>query len=191
MKTGQGADTAIGYLIVDEPSNIGYCGGLLVINELGRPLEFHCSSPIRPTRSQQILYGASLRSYLLNEAIGTVIVKTCKQRLDMLLVNDPASWPLSELLGLALVLVDETTATRQSESGGEFDHESIHWTPMEISGQNVRWCSDEIRQPAQLKQVLQPLACRLSLSEPFERIRNALAEAHSMAESQTITHGAA
>src|SRR4029450_11711246 len=38
----------------------GFVGGLLVTNHLGRPLEFQCTAPVRPNRTQEILYGPPL-----------------------------------------------------------------------------------------------------------------------------------
>ncbi|MCA9043520.1 MAG: hypothetical protein KDA69_04320, partial [Planctomycetaceae bacterium] len=39
----------------------GYVGGLLVTNRQGRPLEFQCTTPVQPNRTQEILYGPTLK----------------------------------------------------------------------------------------------------------------------------------
>jgi len=53
-----GGDGAVfGFLTaVDSPLH-GLFGGYLVVDSLGRPLEFHCTAPVKVSRAQQILYG--------------------------------------------------------------------------------------------------------------------------------------
>ena len=65
---------AFGFLTVLESPEHGLFGGYLVLSPQGRPLEFRCSTPIAPSRAQQILYGPTLRPYLLAEVIGQALV---------------------------------------------------------------------------------------------------------------------
>ena len=46
---------ALGFLTILEHDQLGYVGGYLILNSAGRPLEFHCSAPVKPNRAQQIL----------------------------------------------------------------------------------------------------------------------------------------
>ena len=46
---------ALGFLTVVEHPQYGLFGGYLVLNLAGRPLEFHCTAPIKPNRAQEIL----------------------------------------------------------------------------------------------------------------------------------------
>src|SRR5438034_1245608 len=75
---------AIGFLTVLEHAQQGLMGGYLVLNESGRPLEFHCTTPIKPNRAQQILYGPTLEPYLFGEQIGKALVS--KSAVDPLLI---------------------------------------------------------------------------------------------------------
>jgi hypothetical protein len=65
---------ALGFLTVLEHPQHGLMGGYLVLNPSGRPLEFHCTAPIKPNRAQQILYGPTLEPYLFGEQIGQALV---------------------------------------------------------------------------------------------------------------------
>ncbi|MBL9124077.1 MAG: hypothetical protein JNG90_10630, partial [Planctomycetaceae bacterium] len=47
---------ALGFLTVVEHEQLGLIGGYLLLNLSGRPLEFHCTAPLKPNRAQQILY---------------------------------------------------------------------------------------------------------------------------------------
>jgi hypothetical protein len=93
----------LGFLtVLEEPS--GYLGGYLVTNVWGRPLEFRLSTPVQPSRVQQILYGDTMRPYVCADLIGkTLIEKTateakiiitdCRQVLDLRrLIEIPVVW---------------------------------------------------------------------------------------------------
>ena len=54
----------IGFLSVLDDEELGAIGGYLVLSRNGRPLEFHCTSPVRANRAQQILYGPTLQPFL-------------------------------------------------------------------------------------------------------------------------------
>ena len=46
---------------------MGYLAAISSLNLAGRPLEFHCTAPIKPNPAQQILYGPTLESFLYGE----------------------------------------------------------------------------------------------------------------------------
>ena len=75
---------ALGFLTVLEQAPHGLMGGYLVLNGAGRPLEFHCTAPIKPNRAQQILYGPTLEPYLYGEQIGQALA--AKASLEPLLI---------------------------------------------------------------------------------------------------------
>jgi hypothetical protein len=64
----------LGFLTVVEHAQYGLFGGYLVLNTAGRPLEFHCTAPIKANRAQQILYGPTLESFLYGEQIGQTLI---------------------------------------------------------------------------------------------------------------------
>src|SRR5262245_57112031 len=67
-----------GYLSAIESPEHGFFGGYLIVSLLGRPLEFHCTAPVLPSRAQRILYGATLASYLLGEQIAGALLAAAK-----------------------------------------------------------------------------------------------------------------
>src|SRR5487761_439696 len=75
---------AIGFLTVVEHEQYGFFGGYLVLNASGRPLEFHCTAPVRPNRAQEILYGPTLEPYLYGEQIGQALL--AKSQLEPLVI---------------------------------------------------------------------------------------------------------
>ncbi|HEY1603192.1 MAG TPA: hypothetical protein VGG64_26545 [Pirellulales bacterium] len=67
---------ALGFLTVVDSAPHGLIGGYLILNAHARPLEFHCTVPIRANRAQEILYGPTLEPYLYGEQIAGTLVKT-------------------------------------------------------------------------------------------------------------------
>ena len=80
MTASTSRDITIGFLTVFEPSEHLLIGGYLILTSKGRPVEFHCTAPVKPNRAQQILYGATLRPYLCGEQIGQALVCRSKQK---------------------------------------------------------------------------------------------------------------
>jgi len=99
---------AVGFLTVCEFADQGWFGGYLIVNANGRPLEFHCTAPVKPNRTQEILYGTTLRPYIFGEQIGQTLVRkgrleplfVCTDAEPMLAVRDfidpPVLWVLGE-----------------------------------------------------------------------------------------------
>lgn len=79
MESGKcSSKPAVGFLtVVDNPQH-GLFGGYLILNLAGRPLEFHCTAPIKPNRAQQILYGPTLEAFLYGEQIGSTLLGHAK-----------------------------------------------------------------------------------------------------------------
>ena len=81
----------LGFFAVVEYPQHGLFGGYLLLNAAGRPVEFHCTAPVKPNRAQQILYGPTLESFLYGEHIGATLIKASQQTPLALLVDQPAA----------------------------------------------------------------------------------------------------
>src|SRR3954464_14931703 len=79
-KSDAASPPTLGFLTVIESEALGLVGGYLILNAAGRPLEFHCTAPIKPSRAQQILFGPTLDSYLYGEQIGQTLVNKSELR---------------------------------------------------------------------------------------------------------------
>jgi hypothetical protein len=84
----------LGFLTAIEVPERGYVGGLLVTNQFGRPLEFQCTAPLKPNRTQEILYGPTLVPYVLGDLIGRTLIEKVGVKPHIVLTE------LHELLGL-------------------------------------------------------------------------------------------
>jgi len=171
---------AFGFLTVIEDEQHGFFGGYLVLSELGRPLEFHCCTPVLPSQAQKILYGSTLRSYVLGELIGPVLVE--KAQLPVLAVLTD----LEEMLSLGLVWqgvlawvgpVISSPAERVISPLASADSPGLELGEYRLTGSSTCcWA------PENLREVLSTFVSYVDLAEPFERIREAIQEAQRVTE---------
>jgi hypothetical protein len=172
----------LGFLTVVEHAELGWTGGYLVLNLLGRPLEFHCTAPVRPNRAQEILYGPTLKAFLFGEQIGQTLLEkshfqplfVCTDLAPVLAVRDTVSLPVALL----------TTLDGETEQGGGIDRvaRSSSSNPLTCHGQ--RQLAVSPRHPEdeqQIRDLWQADWSEFDLSEPFERIRDAIGEAQKAA----------
>jgi len=179
---------AFGFLTAVEDDSHGLFGGYLVLSELGRPLEFHCSTPVSPSKAQKILYGSTLRSYVLGELIGQTLIN--KAQLPVLAVLTD----LEEMLSLGLVWQGKlawvapkaalSSAAPRQPVGIEADSRPSGSDSPELELGKYRLVGSSTCNwsEAALGEVLAPLASSVELAEPFERIHEAIQEAQRVTE---------
>ena len=78
MSTPPRTSNHLGFLTVIDHSHYGPIGGYLVLNVAGRPLEFHCTAPIKSNRAQEVLYGETFKPFLYGEQIGQTLLSRAK-----------------------------------------------------------------------------------------------------------------
>lgn len=151
----------LGFLSAVDVAERGYVGGLLVTNHLGRPLEFQCTAPVRPNRTQQILYGPTLGPYIFSDLIGRTLVEKAAVKPHLLLVEEPALLELRTQVPVAVAcLIDEATGTN---------------VPL-LGRQPLRLHDDFASDIALLEKHAGLITADADLREPFLRIREALTE---------------
>ena len=173
---------AFGFLTVSEDDQHGFFGGYLVLSQLGRPLEFHCSTPIFPSAAQRILYGSTLRSYVLGELIGQTLVKKAKLSVEVVITD------LEEMLSLGLVwegLLGWLSPKIESDDRDPVARATVDAPVVELDGYRLmgsatcRWSAEAMRE------TLTSIGSHIDLAEPFDRIREAIEEAQRVTRSST------
>jgi hypothetical protein len=169
---------AFGFLTALEDPQHGYFGGYLVLSELGRPLEFHCSTPVFPNQAQRILYGKTLSAYVLGDLIGQTLLAKSQLPVTAVLTDH------RDMLGLTLLRDEIIICVGSNDhAGGESD--DLAAPQFSLGSYRLFGSSTCIWQPNELQQTLEGLAKRVDLSEPFERIREAIREAQRMTDHST------
>ncbi len=197
--------SALGFLTVLDYPEYGLFGGYLVLNALGRPLEFHCTAPVRPNRAQHILYGPTLEPYLFGEQIGCALVAAAKTDPRVVFTDREPVLALRQFVKMPVVLVlgdedgpgrgGERPATDSAETGpprglspsGTGPSPPLRLDPPHaVAGPVTAFELGRNRLAVPLAAVddrhevtvrLADLPESFDLAEPFERIREAIEEA--------------
>jgi hypothetical protein len=193
-----GPKTTFGYLSAVESAEHGFFGGYLLISPTGRPIEFHCTAPVRPNRAQQILYGPTLRPYLLGEQIGGALVREATITPSLILTDQKAVLGLRSQLNVPLVHVEYRSQRGQEANPGAADAST---------GANGGWpapaqqfcivclncciASGYEEERETVIELLEELHARVDVLEPFERIYQAIQEAQRIGCDRPEKHGQA
>ncbi len=169
----QADEAIIAYYTVVDDERTGWTGGLLLLNSGGRPLEFQCTLPVRPSRAHTILFGPTLRDHLIGDVIGPLLVSKCRVPISMLCVDQPEALRLEDSMSFPVALVDEAA----EEAEGPISEDSLsNSITADLAGSIIRF---RIEHRDLVKQIAAKLADFPDAVEPFERIREAIKEAHS------------
>jgi len=172
--------SALGFLTAVSHEQHGLFGGLLVLDSSGRPLEFHCTAPVKTSRAQEILFGPTLEPYLYGEQIGQTLITAARQKPAVLCTDLVAMLALREHVEIPVTLVqavtdeDEKSAKNFRVDGA---HDSSRFIAFELARHKLAVSVDYRDDQALVSQRLAAYSERLDLNEPFERIREAIDEA--------------
>jgi hypothetical protein len=159
-------DLRLGFLCVVETESTGFVGGILVTNRLGRPLEFQCTTPVKPNRTQVILYGPTLRSFVSGELIGKTLCERLNAHPHLVLIDQPELLSLREFLSIPVGCLVAEVERR------ELPDETLLGV-----GRNHLWFHTEHPDDhAAAGQLCEQVPADADLKEPLERVREALQE---------------
>lgn len=171
------APPTFGFLTVVEHPAAGLVGGYLLVNHRGRPIEFHCTAPVQPTRAEEILFGPTLRPHLFCERIGAALLSKAKTVPQFVVVNQLECWQLADETTLPVVLVDPKHTAPAKVAGEGYSSERAP---------TAQACLDQVAPDSQehVGELLQQLVRYVDLTEPFERITEAIREAMGFSETR-------
>ena len=171
---------SLGFLTALEDEQQGWLGGLLVLNSASRPLEFHCTAPVKPSRAQEILYGNTLVPYICGEQIGAALAKKSNFQPAVYFTNVVDMMAVRRLVDSPVVYVDCTPAESKS-----LRIDSPHGTvPAPHLGEFIKFTANDLAMcvdknfPGDESSAIRLLdsALAIDLHEPFERVHEALQE---------------
>ena len=182
--------SALGFLTVLEDPRDGLFGGYLQLNPTGRPLEFHCTAPIKPNRAQRILFGPTLEPFLFGEQIGQTLVNKARVKPQVLCADREPTLAVREFVSMPVVLVlpsEDGPTDAAPPPNATFRIDAAHGSPPLIGfrlGRNRLAVPDAGSGAAeQMTDRLAKLCDGFDLAEPFQRIREAIAEARRGGQS--------
>ena len=159
-------DLKLGFLTAIELPGGGYVGGLLVTNQFGRPLEFQCTTPVRPNRTQEILYGPTLRPFLLGELIGRTLIEKAAIKPDLVLAEGEDLLELRAHVSQPVAVVERDTSADRPPADDDFI----------LGRQRLRFHQAHLDDGPRLSASAGSVPEHADLFEPFERVREALQE---------------
>jgi hypothetical protein len=169
----------LGFLTVFPETN-GYVGGYLVTNSWGRPLEFRLSTAVQPNRIQQILYGRTMPEYVCADLIGKTLIDKTTTPVQLLFTDSLAVLPIRSRIETPIVAVltqDDPRAALLADDQYRPLSDPHSATPLYYA---TRYAHDRDR----ISELLERIDGGVDLSEPFVRIREAMAEARKMGVTQ-------
>jgi hypothetical protein len=174
---------SMGFITVQNHPNLGFLGGYLIVNELARPLEFHCTLPIQPTRAQQILYGKTLNDFLCGEQIARAMVTKAKTKPDVLFTDTAAVLTLRHTHSVPLALVEQPRQVREPSylSMPEKDPSDLHH--FSALGLKLTLLPTYTTDTSSFASLFGGRTPNLDFLEPFGRIEEALREAHPVTKA--------
>lgn len=182
---------AIGFLTVVETPEQGLFGGYLVVSAAGRPLEFHCTAPIRPSRAQEILYGVTLQSYLFGEQIGQTLLRAAKIKPVVVCTDREPALAVSEFVDIPVALVLDAEEADQTHDSPDTSSDAPsrridppgrggpHRVSFTVGRNRLAVAAQGVDAERRVAERLGDLGDSLDLCEPFQRIRDAILEARN------------
>ncbi|HEX3872362.1 MAG TPA: hypothetical protein VHV77_18080 [Pirellulales bacterium] len=176
--------STFGFYTVVRNQRQDWFGGYLVLNASGRPLEFHCTAPVRTNRAQEILFGATLEPYLYGEQIGQTLVNKAETAAAVICTDVPAALAVRQHIDLPVALVmpevDAASDNNTPAEGRSFRVDASHGGSLKcfsVKQHRLALAYGFERDEGQVTASLTALADRVLLNEPFARIREAIEEA--------------
>ena len=157
----------LGFLTVVDVAAGSFIGGLLVTNKLGRPLEFQCTTPVKPNRTQEILYGPTLKPFVYSELIGKTLLERLQVKPQLLLIDQPE---LLELRNHADIPVACLVSAKNTPS------DLPDQTQLGLGSRRVRFHPDHSSDSDAVREFAPLIPGDADTAEPIERVREALAE---------------
>ena len=158
------SEQRIGFLAAGRDPTFGYVGGYLLTTARGRPLEFHYTTPVKPSATHRILYGVELEPYIFGELIAANLVRQSTIEPAFLITDQPLvlNQRRASSSPIICVLAADTTA----EGGTKTDAAALDLKPHVDFAQDLD----------ALNQWLRESESGLNLREPFVRVWEALRE---------------
>ncbi|MCI0333288.1 MAG: hypothetical protein L0228_08710 [Planctomycetes bacterium] len=201
-RESRSSEPTFGFLSTLASPEHGHFGGYLIVSTLGRPLEFHCTSPVRPSRAQEILYGPTLQPYLFGEQIAGALLQAAKLAPRLILTDTAAILTAGPLAKAPMALLlsreegDHSFDKSYSDNAGFASGADVsrlgHFDgQIAAGGYNLQLPTGSEAEIRAVAEFATQLSQYVDLSEPFGRIHEAIREAQRIGGRTAESHGEA
>jgi len=181
--TGITKGKCYGFVTVRLHPEHGYFGGLLVLNALARPMEFHCTLPVKPSRAQSILYGPTLHDFVCGEQIARALLSKAKSAPAAVFTDTSPVLSVRHFLSVPIGWLESNVEEHQTalalpDSNANRDYKSFKLDDVVLK------VPSEFQEDGQvILASWKQQAPQIDLLEPFSRITEALFEANPVAKA--------
>ncbi len=172
---GSSKELKLGFLTTIECTDGALIGGLLVTNHFGRPLEFQCTTPVKPNRTQEVLYGPTLGPFLVGEVIGQTLVEKMNVKPDLILVEQDQAMELQKHISIPVAILSDVE---------QILDENASFIIEQVGKNSLRFDAGHQAGRVAIENTSKKIPGDADLGEPFERVREALNEAVKMGSSR-------
>jgi hypothetical protein len=140
--------------------------------------------PVKPSRAQELLYGPTIDDFVCGEQIAKALTMKAKLKPELVLTDCRAVLALSLVSDvLAAVLDFEPTELASSPRFTLPGTKQAVLRSITVEKRKFSVLNDSSLNEDSLGRLLSPLAANFDLTEPFQRITEALLEAHPIARA--------
>jgi len=172
---GGSKELKLGFLTTIECPDGSLIGGLLVTNHFGRPLEFQCTTPVKPNRTQEVLYGPTLVPFLLGEVIGQTLVEKMNVKPNLVLIEQEQAIELQNHISIPVAILSDVEQIVEENSA---------FISEQVGKNRLRFDAAHQTGKTAIENTSRNIPVDADLGEPFERVREALNEAVKMGSSR-------
>lgn len=153
----------LGFLTAIETRDGAFVGGLLVTDRCGRPLEFQCTTPVKPNRTQELLYGPTLVPFILGELLGRTLMDKVGVKPSLVFTSR------TEMLGVRPLVPVPVLALLEPKSSNE-------GPTVTLGSQSYLLHADYAADEKVVQENASLISAGADMREPLERVGEALKE---------------
>lgn len=165
----------LGFMTAVEIGERSFVGGLLVTDRFGRPLEFQCTTPVKPNRTQELLYGPTLVPFILGELLGKALMDRVSVKPSLVLTSRVEMLQLRSRITVPVIYDEASSQADKKTSAMVIPAGQL----VRIGRQTFRLHADFIDDRKLVEQIGLELSEDANMHEPLERVGDALRETMS------------
>ena len=167
----------LGFMTAVEIGDRNFVGGLLVTDRFGRPLEFQCTTPVKPNRIQELLYGPTLVPFILGDLLGKALMDRVSVKPSLIMTSRVEMLQLRAKVNVPIIYEEASSET--DEKSAKLNVARSADQEVRIGRQIFRTHEDFVDDRKVVEQVSQKLSDDANMHEPLERVGEALRETMS------------
>jgi hypothetical protein len=173
-----GDELRIGFLTAVQTRDHAFVGGLLVTDRFGRPLEFQCTTPVKPNRTQELLYGPTLEPFILGDLLGKALLGKIGVKPTLVVTDRQEMLALRNIVSVPVVSLseDRVSGERPREAAAPTENAELDPLTVTIGQHRFRTHDDFASDVTRVAGLTKKLASDANLQEPLERVVDALKE---------------